>query len=393
MEREAVYKIGIDLTYLASCSLRGITPDRSRLEAMNLFDVHKMANLHLMQSISYLAVAKAHEKYPDLAMDEELLNTWKAEHHRAVRKLVTLDLEREKLYEFLRANKIWYMGLKGIQIQRYYPSLGMRQMADNDILINSQGAKNVRDYFIGEGYEVVSYGKSNHDIYRKGAAVFEIHRELVANRNNLKLGHKYYSNVKKRLLPLDGQHEFAFSNDDYYVFYIFHSYKHFSSGGCGIRTLMDIALLNSKQGEGVNRDYLVREMKKLGVDEYESMSRALAEKIFFCDPDELYSDDFMDRDMEELFLYYISSGTFGTFKNLIENQLKNLAQGKELSGWIKAKYLLKRVFPSMDFYKTCYPRASKWIVTIPFLWFARLVRGLFKARKFRSEIEYIKNKK
>mgnify|MGYP002969688486 CR=1 FL=1 len=79
-----------------------------------------------------------------------------------------------------------YLPLKGIIMKDYYPSVGMRQMSDNDILFDKAYAKQIRDYMsdndilfdadawermekhmISEGYKAEYVGKGNHDVYHK----------------------------------------------------------------------------------------------------------------------------------------------------------------------------------------------------------------------------------
>lgn len=42
---------------------------------------------------------------------------------------------------------IWYLPLKGIILKEFYPSVGMRQMSDNDILFDEAFAEQVRGVY------------------------------------------------------------------------------------------------------------------------------------------------------------------------------------------------------------------------------------------------------
>ena len=165
MNKDLVYRVGIDMIYLASCALDGRLPEKNRLLEMDFDLVHRMAKKHSMQAITYISLAKALEKYNDIEIDEQLLSGWKKEYHMLVNKLVQLDMERESLYAFLESEGAWYIGLKGIHLSRYYPTLGMRQMTDNDILVDADFCPRIRDYFTSRGYKVESYGNHCHDIY------------------------------------------------------------------------------------------------------------------------------------------------------------------------------------------------------------------------------------
>ncbi len=387
-----MYKIGIDVTYLASCALRGVSPSVSAVVGMNLPNVFKMAKRHHMVAITYLGLAKAIETHPELNIDAELLEEWKREYHKAVQKTVTFELERESLCKFFNENNIWHLCLKGVVLQRYYPVLGMRQMSDNDILIDSKKCKLVKDYLVSNGYEVLSYGTGYDDTYRKGRLIFEIHRMLIYNKEKTRRGYEYYKNVKKRLVPAENGCEHFFTDEDYYVYFIFHSHKHFTNGGCGIRTLMDISVYLAQKEDSLHLGYLNSELSKLGIYEYEKMASALAKRLFSCNPESLYSPDNLTEEEREIFAYHVSSGTFGTQENRVSNMLNNMSKGNGVTRATRFKYVFERIFPKMEFYRVNYPRAYKFIIPIPFIWFFRLIKAIFNHKKYNSELKYVDKK-
>ena len=60
-----------------------------------------------------------------------------------------------------------YLPLKGIIMKDYYPSVGMRQMSDNDILFDADAWERMEKHMISEGYKAEYVGKGNHDFYLK----------------------------------------------------------------------------------------------------------------------------------------------------------------------------------------------------------------------------------
>ena len=146
-----------------------------------------------------------------------------------------------------------------------------------------------------------------------------------------------------------------------------------------MRTLMDIFVYRSNKELDLN--YIDYQLKILGTDSYESSSYRIAEKVFGSDPENLYAPDLLTDFDREVLLYYISSGTFGTANNFVENKLSDMAGGKEITFATRIKYVLDRLFPKYEFYKTTYPRASKFLVTIPFLCLFRIFKSLKKGKK------------
>lgn len=392
MDKNQYYKIGLDLTYLASCAIHGITPDKKRIQEMNLADVQKMAKRHHLSSISYLSLMKAYERYPDLEKDEQVLAPWRKEYHINAQRLLQLDMEREVLTAFLRENNIWYLCLKGVVLQRYYPALGMREMTDNDILVDPEKCEIIRDYFVSRGYEVLSYKSGWHDSYRKIGAYFEIHRMLTADNKKTHLAYNYYSNIKDMLLPTDNGSELVFSLNDFYVYFIFHSYKHFINAGCGLRTLMDISVYSSANKDKLDRSYIESQLKAMGTYQYELDAGALAEKLFSIDPDDLYSMQ-LDEDEMDSFLYYVSSGTFGTQKHHLKRTIDEFMVDGKIPVRNKLKYICGRVFPGKEFYRTHYPVAYKLKFPIPFIWFVRLFRVFTQRKRIATEVKYLNKKR
>ena len=71
------------------------------------------------------------------------------------------------------------MTLKGIILKEMYPKLGMRQMADNDILYDKQYQEELLNFMIARGYEPSQIGEGNHDVYEKAPVYnYEFHTAL-----------------------------------------------------------------------------------------------------------------------------------------------------------------------------------------------------------------------
>ena len=391
MEKQELYKIGLDMLYLASCALHGRIPERARVEQMKLSNVFKMSKIHSMQAIAYISVSKCVEVYGEDIIDAELYKRWRIAYHDVLNRLVRFDIEREALLNFLEEKGIWYLCLKGVVLQNYYPALGMRQMGDNDILIDADGCKVVRKYFSNRGYNEISYGTGCHDSYSKGTVCFEIHRELFSVSQKRRYGFNYYSDVKSRLIKGDRQCELLFSDDDFYVYFISHAEKHFASAGCGVRTLMDIFVYLSKKDGELDEKYIAKELCALGITDYERSARELAFKVFTPDAlDHGQLDEKLDEGERELLAYYVLSGTFGTIENMVENSMADITDGKPVTRGAKIKYVLRRIFPDRNFYRDNYPKAGKYLIAIPFLWALRLFRAPSRMKRYAEEIDKLK---
>ena len=386
MEQTEVLSIGRDMLYLVSCALHGRIPEKKYLDKMNFAKVYKMAKFHSMQSIVYICLTKCRKEYGDDLVDAETFAKFSGDYQATLRKLVMFDVEREALCNLI-SDGGWYLCLKGVVLQHYYPTLGMRQMTDNDILVDEGSFEKIRDYLVSKGYSVESFGKGCHDTYFKGPMNFEIHRKLFSTAAKTRIGSDYYKNVSQRLIKGEKKGERLFSDDDFYVYFLYHAYKHYAMAGCGVRTLADIYVYCTGN-KNLNREYINKQLDLLAISGYEKYSKRLAFALF--DP-ETTPDTRLDDDLQEMLLYYLTSGTFGTTTKLLENNVADVAEGRELTNSVKIKYFLSRLFPPISYYRESYPKLARWIIPIPFLWVKRLFRGFRKRKTIAEEVNKVKD--
>ncbi len=367
-------KSAYDMLYLTVCGLNGKVPEKSRIESLDLEKLFKACQFHSLTSIVGTALESC-------GVNNSSFSEAKA---KAVRKNILLDAERGKILGFMEKNGIWYMPLKGVILKDLYPKLGMRQMSDNDILFDGNFRRELYDFMTENGYTAEIYGKGNHDEYLKSPVYnFELHTALF-NSKERPLYAEYYADVKNRLVKDSGNSfGYHFTREDFYIYIIMHEYKHYTSGGTGLRSLADCYIYNKKYGDILDREYISAELKKLEAAEFEEKSRILCEKVFGSPVlPELSGDEL------KMLEYHLTSGAYGTTDRYYDNKIERFQN--ENSTASKSKYLMRRIFPDMAFYKTYYPTCFKFKVLIPFAWFFRLVRGVtVRNKKLRTELEAV----
>ena len=330
---EELWNVGGNLLYLAACGLQGRTPSAEQMAAMDLCQIYRMAEKHSMRAVAYYGLqAWFASADPAPAEAEEVLSRWKEAYHKAIRKNLLFDIERERLEAFMEEQGIWYMPLKGSLLKEWYPQAGMREMADNDILIDPAFRYSVRNYLVAQGYEAPDYIPSEaeeqlvtysvHDnYYKKPIYNFEIHFALFGSNAEVALWARYYENVKERLLKAENsEHRYRFCEEDCYVYMTTHASKHFNGGGHGLRNLMDVAIF-LREKPRMNWAYIEQELDTLGLAEHESIVRSLACKVF--DPDfwEKQSTAVtLTAKEQEMLALCISAGTYGTARRRLHEK-------------------------------------------------------------------------
>ena len=370
-ERNA--RIAGDVTYLASCAVNEETPDKERVVNMDLAEVFRLSQEHMLTA----AVAFAMEQVVTLphAFDQA--------KKKAIRKLALFEIERMAIARELEKSKIWHLPLKGILLKDLYPKAAMRQMTDNDILVDSTRMKDVRTIMEGLGYTCKLYGEDNHDIYNKPPTLeFEMHRSLF-DESRYPRQYRYFKNIQAKLLPADASaYCRKMTDEDFYLFVLAHTYKHYIRGGTGLRSLLDVYVFLRAHTD-LNRDYLNAELKKLEITGFEEKIRRLSQKVFTGG----VLDKFEQADLD----YYISSGNAGTFENQEYNRMAANLGGDD-SKKSKRRFLKSRVLISGDALEKNYPFFAKHKALYPILLIYRPIKGAITHPKgILTEYKKIKN--
>ena len=355
MTREEYRAAMADVIYLCSCALRGETPDAARVSGMDLARLYEAAERHQLSCISGYALEAAGLRDPAFVQAKA----------KAIRKNILLDAERAAVLRALDEAGIWYMPLKGSVLKELYPAVGMRQMADNDILFDASRAEDVRRIMEQQGFQTVEYDTGNHDSYSKEPVFeFEMHRALFDPVYNDSL-FSYYQNIKDRLLKDEGKDcAYHFSAEDFYLYMIAHEYKHYSGSGTGLRSLLDTFVYWKHFESQLDEGYIAAEAEKLGMADFEKQNRSLALHLF--------KNEALSESEEKMLDYILFSGTYGTEGNRARNQIKKRG---------RFGYLFIRLFhPYKEMVKS-YPILKKLPFLLPFFWPIRIVSALITKPK------------
>ena len=373
MTKEEYRKAIDEVIYLCACAVNGDIPDKKHTDSVNLEYLYKAACKHNLCAIVGYALESAG------ILDHEFIQA----RAKAIRKVTVMEIDKQLLFERFEQEGIWYMPLKGAIIKDFYPSIGMRQMSDFDILFDSSYQKKVKDIFLELGFTCKQYCKGNNDVYyKKPVSNFEMHTGLFAPVHQ-KSVYNYYCDIKPLMLKDENNaYGYHLNSNDFYVYINAHEYKHYSNGGTGLRSLLDIYVILQRLGNELDYDYIRTQTDKLGITAFEQQNKKLA--LSLLGGKELSETD---RDMLE---YIIYSGTYGNIKNSINHKVERLGGGKKG----KRDYILSRIFMPMEQIKEYYPFFYRHKIFLPCLVFYRLGRAATVSRKeTKSELKILLKKK
>lgn len=377
-----------DILYLSACALNRIQANIEKVSEMDLHAIYRIAKYHTMTSIVYMALDGS-GIFDET--DTDLVKEWSDAWNKAIRKNILLDMECQKMIQFMEKKGIWHMLLKGSVLKNLYPAAEMRQMADIDILFDADYQMQMHQYMINHGYKAEAFGVGVHDTYVKPPVYnFELHTALFGGKHDAWI--RYYSDVKNRILQNEGSSfGYHFRDEDFYIYIMTHAYKHYISNGTGLRSLLDIYVYINKKGKELDWNYINEEAEKLGIRKFEKQCRKLSLKLF-SNPRSFSKKEFSEEERRQLF-YFVYSGTYGNQQNNVKNKLKIIQPDRmPISRKTKWKYYIQRLFPNMEWYKTNAPFCHQHKWAIPFFWIYRLLYSvLFKRKNIMQEIKIVKN--
>lgn len=361
-------KVGLKAIQMLCYALNGKKLDPDFFSDSDSEKVLNLCKRHKVSALASLALSDPDEEWTNARME-------------SIRRTALFDKERDEICRFFEEQGIWYCPLKGVILKDLYPQYGVREMGDNDILVDDEKMMEIRSFMIDRGYTFKDYGYGPHDpYYKKPIYNFEIHRFLFneSSENNF---NEYYRNVKNKLVnDRNSGYKYHFSDEDFYIYYIVHNHKHLSAGGSGLRTLTDIYVFLSKHKD-MDRKYIESQLEILDLLKEETMLKNLSLKLFDEEMSELTTEE------KELLNYILSSGVYGTVKNNAENKLNKL---KEQGSHYKARYIYQRMFLEERSLKHRYPFFYKHAWARPFLLPIRGFRILFTDRKrFFNELKTV----
>ena len=292
------------------------------------------------------------------------------------------DISQAKLrYEMMQADineictcfekeGIEYILLKGAIIRQYYPQPWMRTSCDIDILVHEEDLNRAvsllkRDY----SYEVKGK-KGYHDISL--FSPYGMHLEL---HYNIKEGIDEYDKILTQVWEFsrsskENRYKYLQSGEFLIFHLIAHMAYHFINGGCGLRSVLDLWILN--KSVKVNKEALGKLLDKAGLGRFCNAMLELGEYWF-------ENINSASESIEETEKFILLGGVYGIRKQGVATS-KARADGK-------FQYLIHRIFMPYERLAIIYPVIKKHKALTPFCQIARWFGAIFKRKKVKAELK------
>ena len=284
-----------------------------------------------------------------------------------------MQREQEKLYGILENAGIPFLPLKGAVLRSLYPEPWMRTSCDADILLQKEDAQKTADFLMNHhGYTFRS--QSSHDIalITPGKLPVELHYDLIESKHSASSPEVLARVWDTATLRPGHSHHYEMTDEMFYFYHIAHMAKHFTEGGCGIRSFLDLWLLdNLPDADTQKRNALLQQG---GLFAFADAARKLS-RVWFGEEEHTS----LSRQMED---FILQGGTFGSTKTMVA------IQQQKRGG--RAGYLLPKIFLPYEILKGHYPILVKHPWLTPVMEVRRWCKLIFCGHLKRTarEIQY-----
>lgn len=283
----------------------------------------------------------------------------------AVYRYEQMHHEYERVRGAFEAAHIPFLPLKGLFLRRLYPEGYLRTSCDMDILVKEEQLEEALSVLEHElRYE--NKGRAYHDVslYSENGVHLELHFLLV-EKNKVSRAEEPLADIWQQAHPVArGAFEYQMDPAFVYYYHIAHMAKHMAAGGCGIRPVLDLALLRRKLS--VNEERKQALLATGGLATFERVCLELTDCWFGDAPYTPLA--------YRLSAYITKGGVYGSMHNRIAIQKKTPG---------KAQYFFSRIWIPYTDLVSLYP-AAKHRILVPFFQLRRLGTRMFSKSFFRA---------
>lgn len=341
---------------------REVSDDFKReLDEDTLFKVYTLAHHHDMAHIVGAFLVK------NELVKGKLKDAYEKAISLAVFRRARQDAMLNAITESFNENGIDYVLMKGSIIKNFYPESYQRTSSDIDLLVKDTQIKKINAVLTKKvGLKLEGRWFCNEDFMSPDGVVnVEVHHNIMSDIVLLKNPQVFggvWEFVKDHKLQ----------NEYFYLHFISHALKHFYHGGCGIKPLLDLYLINKKiPFDKEKKDKLLKESK---LDLFENNLKDISMHVFENTP--------INETEREMLYYILGNGTYGTQQSGVANSVASKGG--------KFKYVLKRIFIPYRELIIYYPTLKKHKILFPFYTVKRWVVKL-RAGKVKSITSEMKN--
>ncbi len=359
------------LIHLVRCAIRNEQPQE--LPEAFLFErVYECGVYHHVANIAFYSVEKL-AKQPE----QPLYAKWEACRNRAIIRDINQSYAAEEIRNALQADGIRALEVQGTKIKPLYPQPEWRTMSDIDFIIDFDNLPRARAVLESLGYECRDSRGVEVDAFRPPNINIEMHTAYFPEVVD------FHNIMRPPFASVEETGEYDIS--EFYIYNMLHIAKHYGTGGCGIRRVLDVYYLNKNHGQKIDREYVRSVLERAKVADLVEELAAIAKRWF--------GEEQPDTGRSDVERYIVQSGLHGNRLNELDNRLKRTFDGTVR--FAKIKYLLRRFFGTKEKLYKAYPVLERHKILYPFCWLHRAFRALHprKMKRLTREVKKVMDTK
>lgn len=334
-------------------------------ENCSLESIKRIADETRMDAIFDEAIIMLSKKF---SVSAELLSYAKKDLNHWIYIDTAMKYEIENLLKCFDKEQIYNLPMKGYFLKNDYPNPFDRSIADYDVLFEIKDIEKIKDLFNKNGYKFLKNDSQQYHFTKQPFMYIEMHRSLLKKDN---INYSLLENQLEKAKVRDGySYSKEMTLEDYYIYMLLHSAKHFSQGGIGIRMIADEYVFYKKYSDQLNQKYLSELFEKLGITLFEKKLRDISLKWF--------SKGSEVKDFDDVEEYILLSMTLGrvdvAVMSEMERQRVNTKTGRKKSRFAN---FISSLFPNKSYMANKYPFVEKMPILLPYSWACMWCRRIF----------------
>ena len=351
------------LLHLIRCGIHGQTP-KDIPDGLSFRKIYDDAMEHDVANLAFYGIEKLEHK-----PEKELYHSWRSRRDLALVRDINQIFAREEIRAELTTKGIPYKELQGTVIKKLYPSTEYRTMSDLDFIVERSRLADCVPILEQLGYRIKKIGEYEINGFRAPDIFVEIHTDYFSE------GSDYYGLMDlsfSETAAMDGESEL-------YLYTVLHTAKHYFSGGCGIRRVLDMYYLDQRYGDKVDRKTIDAVLAKADLTDFECQLVSLARAWFGTDEQR--------QNISSMEQYIFHAGLHGKRETGIYNRLRKREKGERITLSTKVKYTMSRLFPGDVVMVRAFPVLKKYRILYPFCWIYRIFRMLCGKNRASSVLD------
>ena len=330
-------------------------------EGMTLAEVYKVSSRH---SLAPAAYAMLRDVIGESDVPESASAMWSRELDLATVQHVRHTTAFAEITSAFSGAKISFLPIKGFIIKALWKRPELRTMADMDIVVSPEAFEQACEILVSLGYEL-EHDDVVHASYTKNKFInVELHRMLYDGASQ---------SFSDWIPKADNAYWYEMTYPDLVSFLLRHAYKHYESGGCGLRAIYDFYLLFDRYGSPDGIPGLMERLDREGLGEFANIIVALIDRWFLGHE---------RPDVEQAALYIATGGVYGTLDNGVSYSIKKRGS--------KSGHVIHRLFPPCKVIMRRYKWVEKCPILLPVGYVVRFITALFDRRSYR-ELESVRS--